>query len=88
MSDLSATPQGRIVKEPKMRADKVCARKDCNEPLNELTIRAGDPFHTALCARVYYQAATETDIEQEGRPTTARPGGFEGLVKRTNTERT
>lgn len=69
------------VKEPKMRKDRICARKDCNEPLNDLTIRAGDPFHTALCARVYYGAANEKDMEQEGRPTTARPGGFEAMVR-------
>lgn len=36
------------------KAHFVCALDGCGEPLNEITVKNGDPFHHTECARAYY----------------------------------
>ncbi len=32
----------------------VCALDGCGEPLNEITVKNGDPFHHTACARAFH----------------------------------
>lgn len=58
------------------RGRYVCALPDCGKPLNELTVKNEDPFHSTACANVWHEfVPTSTMFSLNGRPMGGNQGG-------------
>lgn len=59
----------RAPMEPKQRADHLCARRVCREPLPLLAVVSGDPFCTTECCRDHYGVRWADDEKAEAYAT-------------------
>lgn len=52
---------------PKMKANRTCARKECDVRLPIIGIEHGDPFCSALCSRKFHGVVFESDAFTAGK---------------------